>query len=235
MLFDLLRFSYLGLAVGFGWLSWRFWNNYREEKDIISENFSKFQFFLAAGTFLFFLGTFSTGKYFLFEQWFWTTGLFLISTGFSFAGYLVFYLKFPNIPPSLAFRGFFIYGVIVMFLDVLLPMRFSVFPDGRVTFFLSEYVAILAFCQILATALPLGIIIIQQGLAFKTRRERIKSLSLGISCILGVVAAVFYTLVDTLEFRLIFSIAVSAGIIILAGIATQKNKTDKLANQNATE
>lgn len=170
---------------------------------------------------MFFLETFVPISDFVFKEWLWIAGLFFVNTGFSFAGYLVFYLRFPKIPPAFGFRVFFIWGTAIMFSTVVLPIRFFVFPDGQIELFLPPLTAIMTFGLILVTSLPLGIIIIKQALTLKSQKERIKSLSLGVTCLAGVTAALFFTLISTLELRLILSIIMVLGVIFLSRFVTQ--------------
>ncbi|PIP23640.1 MAG: hypothetical protein COX36_02200 [Candidatus Nealsonbacteria bacterium CG23_combo_of_CG06-09_8_20_14_all_38_19] len=215
--------SWLIAAIAWTFLSFRFWQNFIKTKSKVAESFFYFSVFLiismlctAVGQ-LFFIGNLSILQAGL------TLNIFLNTLAFAYFGYLIFYIKFPNISPKIGFLSVFIFGLGAVILNILFPIRPLGETGKLVAFSLHFLTGICYFILIAVPALILGFLLLKEALSFPPSEERTKSLGLGILCILGVLISFLYAIPrpEFISIRPFIMIGWAIGVILLA-ILTQK-------------
>jgi len=207
-----------------GLLSFRFWQSFKRLPGKIFQFFFYFSSFLSISFFFIFLGDLLSLKLPL------TIGLFFNILAFSCLGYLIFYLKFPNISSKYGFLIIFILGIITLSLVPFFPYLSGIDPkSGKILFWPHSLIGGLFFIIIIITTFPLGILFFQQGFSLKSPEEKKKAFGLGTILFLGLIVAFFYSLYFLLSFSLLllFLVIIWAIIIISVTFFTQKPPSEK--------
>lgn len=154
-------------------------------------------------------------------KWAIIISVFITAIGFSFFGYLIFYIKFPKISPKFGFLIVFILAILTLILYILLPPVPLVTPTGEVIWNLHFLPAVWFFLLATGTVLPFGIITIREGLSLQSLKEKIKALGLGIMSISGVIIIFFLVMIEALLVKRILLIIWAVSIFLLTYL-TQK-------------
>ena len=208
-LFDLFLFFAIILFVR------RFYQYWKEEKSYFSKLSLYFSIFFALWPFftsiggLFFVNNLSALKTFF------LVGTFSQMIAFALFGALLVYLKVPKISPKLAFLIIFLLGSISLGLYASSPFFPFLEESGSINWNEDLLGGILRFLIFIATLLPLGVILIKQGLISEDRQIRIRSFVMGSLFLLGLFFAPF----DFFLNRLLRLGSLGSDIVILILVA----------------
>lgn len=219
MAFSLHGLVWLLNSIAWGFLTFRFWQSFKRIKGKVSEFFF---YFALCSTISYFIhaiyGLFFADNFFI-VRWGIVLGIFVLLIGFAFFGYLIVYMKFPKIPAKFGFLFVLILAIVQLILNSLYPPT-PTLEISKIIGVLQPSIGILTFIIIAGSSFPLGIILIQEGFSL-SGEARIKSLGLGILCLLGIVLALFLSILEMEPLRTILAICWPVGIFLL-GFLTQK-------------
>ena len=210
-----MTFSFTGVAylLGFfatGLLAYRFFQYWRREKTIVSKLF----FYFAAIFSFFMFITAIAGLFFAQNTQILKLTVifaaFLQGLAVAIIGYLIVYLKFPQISPWLGFIPVFLLGLTATILTILLPFSPYLEEGGGINWGFQPKVDFIRFFLFLITFLPLIFILIQQ---IRISQDPIvKARAIGISLILSF--GIFTGLLDFFLERILKLGAVSSDIAL---------------------
>lgn len=238
MFFSSTGIAYLILSFSLGFLTVRFFQYWKDKRDITSKIFFFFTFcftvfsLVRMFTSLFFLdniGVLLSSIYFV---------AFLQGLAASFVAYLIFYLKFPKTSPWIGFFSIFVLTLIIVFLSFYMPYEVIIGEFGTIYWgfssssYFSNFYSLLRMIIILITFAPLSIIMFQQTIKSKDFSVRKKAIGLNTALIAGmVIGFIDFIMVNVLNFNILYrDIIVSfLGVILLFfTIFIQNIKKDKV-------
>ncbi|MDO8504173.1 MAG: hypothetical protein Q7S60_05870, partial [bacterium] len=157
--------------------------------------------------------------------------IFFQSSAAAVLGYLIPYMKFPKFSPWLGFSIIFGSGILATILAVLTVAYPFLESNGVINWNLSPSSDILRPLIFLATLLPMGIILVRQGMLLQVKEARIKAIGLGWTFLSGVITSVIEsTLKSVFKLGAIssdISVLVLAISMLLLVIFTQKTPKQK--------
>jgi len=189
--------AYLTLFLALGFLTYRFFQYWKREKDLVSK---LLLFFAVLFTLFAFIKTIG-GLFFANNQTFLigtiNAGTFIQALAFAVIAYFIIYIKFPQISPWWGFLPIFILGLVATVLSITTPSYPFLEESGVINWgFQTLLLSILRFFLFFVTFIPAIIIFLQQ---FKTSKDPYaKRKSLGIF-----LSLIFSLVVSLLDFLLI--------------------------------
>jgi len=198
MNYSFTGFAYLTLFLALGFLTYRFFQYWRRERDLLSKLFLFFTGLFALFSFMKTIG----GLFFANNQTFLigtiNAGAFIQALAFAAIAYFIIYVKFPKISPWWGFIPVLILGLVAAVLNIAAPSYPFLEESGAINWGFSPLGSLLflRFFLFFITFLPGVIIFFQQ---FKTSKDPyVKRKSLGIA-----LSLVFTILVTLLDFLLV--------------------------------
>jgi len=195
MNYSFTGFAFLILFLALGFLTYRFFQYWKKEKDLVSKLLLFFATLFALFTFIKTIG----GLFFANNQAFLAGtingGTFIQALAFAVIAYFIVYIKFPQISPWWGFIPIFILGLVATVLSITTPSYPFLEESGAINWgFPSATVSTLRFFLFFVTFIPVVIIFLQQ---FKTSKDSyVKRKSLGM--ILSLIFALVVSLIDFL-------------------------------------
>lgn len=226
MAYSITGFVYLFGFLALAFLSYRFYLNWQAEKTIVSAGFFWFVvlmdlfFFITAVGGLFFADNPRVLKLVV------VIVVFFQSSAAAVLGYLIPYMKFPKFSPWLGFSIIFGSGIVATILAALTIARPFLESNGVINWNLGPSTEILRPLIFLATILPMGIILIRQGMVLQIKEAKIKAIGLGWVFLSGAISGLIeFTLKSVFKLGAIssdISVLVLAISMLLLVIFTQK-------------
>lgn len=190
MAYSITGFVYLLGFLALAFLSYRFYLNWQAEKTVVARGF----FWFVAIIDLFFFITAVGGLFFSDSpeilRLVVVAAIFFQSSASAILGYLIPHIKFPRFSPWLGFSIIFVSGIVATILAALSIKYPFLESSGIINWNLGPTTDILRPIIFLATLLPMGIILIRQGMALQTREARIKAIGLGWTFLSGLIISV---------------------------------------------
>lgn len=188
MVFPFTGFAYLLSSLSVGFLAYRSHQNWKHSQTIVSRLFFYFVSLSCLSLFIIALGglLFARNPTILKE-------VVIITVFFqvfycSILGYLISYLKFPKISP---WTGFFVIsamGIVAVLFSLIEPFNPVFLPNGFIDWDVQPTTDILRTVFFFLVFLPAAVIFLQQGIAVSDRETKIKSLGLGLTFLVGLIA-----------------------------------------------
>lgn len=171
---------YLFSFLVFGFLTYRFFQYFKQEKTYISQAFFYFGlsfnlcFLITAIGGIFFPNNLNLLKFVVIEA------AFFQGLGCAFLGALLVYLKFPQISPKYGFMFIFFLGTLGAILAGVLPFNPHLMENNWIDWDIQPWSGVFRLATYLLTFLPLGLVMIQQGLSSSDPLTKKKSLGMGL-------------------------------------------------------
>lgn len=187
-----MDFSFTGVAylLGFfaaGLLTYRFFQYWRREKTTISKLFLYFVGIFA----LFMLITAIAGLFFAKNTQILKgvviSAAFLQGLACAIIGYLIIYIKFPQISPWFGFLVIFLLGLTATILTIITPFHPFLETSRAINWDFQPLADIFRFLVFLITFVPLSIILIQQFKVSEDPYVKARSFGLGLLLIFGLI------------------------------------------------
>ncbi len=238
MFFSFTGLSYLTLFISLSFLTFRFFQYWRQKKDTTSKLF----LLLIIPLFLFAFIRTITPLFFLENIQIITFSIILVafleSLTAAVVAYLIVYLKFPKISPWVGFSIIFFLGIIVTILTANISYSPTIEEKGVIDWgFPSSEVgiiySILRLVIVLATFIPLIIIVFQQFLYSEDAFLKKRSLGLTLVLILGMLLGfIDFILNNILGIKAAiyrdYTTIIISFLLFLVIFLTQKPETSKL-------
>jgi len=162
--------SFSGLTYLFGFfvtalLSYRFFQYWRREKTYIAKNFFYFIVIFASFCLITALGSILFPKNSIFLKGIVISATFLQGLAYAFLGALTVYLKFPRFSPKYGFGLVFLLGIIGTILAAALPFYPYLMENNWIDWDIQFWPGVFRLAVHSLAFLPLGVIMIQQGLS----------------------------------------------------------------------
>ncbi len=235
MAYSITGFVYLYGFLALAFLSYRFYLTWQREETVVSKGFFLFVALMDLFFFITAIGGLIFANNFQVLKWVVVSAVFFQSSAASVLGYVIPYMKFPKFSPWLGFSIIFISGIVATFLAALTTALPFLESNGVINWNLGPSTEILRPLLFLGTILPIGIILIKQGLALKIKAAKIKAIGLGWIFLVGVVAGLIdFTLTSVFHLGAmsnVISIFVLATSMLLLVVFTQKLPEQKLASK----
>src|SRR3989344_4029690 len=214
MTYSITGFVYLYGFLAFAFLSYRFYLNWQREKTTVSKGFFLFMSIMS----LMFIVTAIGGLFFADSpgvlKFVEICVVFIQSSAAAVLGYLIPYMKIPKISPWLGFLMIFLSGLVATFLSAITDERPFLEPNGVINWNIGPHNEILRPLIFLGVIMPIGIILIRQGMALKDKEAKIKAIGLGFAFLTGVFTGILdFTLKSFFHFG---ASSVDISVVILA-------------------
>lgn len=223
MAFSFPGLSWLLMIISWLFLIFRFWQSFKRTKTEISKYLFYFASFLIIPFFLGAINSLFFADNFLILRWALIIALFFNTLSFASLSYLLFLIKFPQIPTKLVLISLSTLILISLILSVIFPPH-PIIGKGLndVTGWnLHPLPGLLYLFFLLITVGPMTIIFLKQSFSALYPEVKIKSLGLGLLCLTGILAWVLHALPKIQLFDIIIDLVFS-GIVIFITFFTQK-------------
>ena len=196
MTFTFTGISYLVVFFSLFLLSVRFYQNWRRENTTVSK-----LFLFYAVTFLLSVAVTVIGSFFFTENTDVLKTVVIFASFFqglmsSFLGYVIFYLKFPKIPPWIGFTPVFILCLASTFYTASSSFYPVLEANGAIDWDIQAGPNIFRAIVLLITIIPISVIFFQEGMKIQDKVSRNKSFGLALLFLVGLFAGVLEFLLE---------------------------------------
>jgi len=177
--------SFSGLTYLFGFfvtafLSYRFFQYWQREKTYTAKNFFYFIVIFASFCLITALGAILFPQNLIFLKGVVISATFLQGLAYAFLGALTVYLKFPRFSPKYGFGLVFLLGIIGTILIAALPFNPHLMENNWIDWDIQFWPGVFRLTVHLLAFLPLGVIMIQQGLSSLESEAKEREAGLGL-------------------------------------------------------
>lgn len=171
---------YLFGTFSMGFLTYRFFMRWERERDPLSFNFLNFGIVLAGFALITAIGGIFFPSNLFFLKIVVILSTFLEGLACAFLGRVFVYLKLPKISPWFGFFFIFLLGVVATVLTIIYPFTPRLEDNNWINWDLQPLPGIFRVIYYFFGFLPIGVLMLKEGIFSKEKETKIKSLGLGL-------------------------------------------------------